>query len=785
MTLALCIGANSAVFSVLDAVLLRPLPYAEPDRLATGVAAIRFGGAEHEMSSINGALWAALRENATQVDTAAFGFSEGVNLAAARGAQYVRLQRVTAGFFRVLGVRPLAGREFTEMEDRGGGPKAAVLSYGLWERLYGGDRGVVGRSVLLAGESYTVVGIMPVMHLPIAAEIWTPLRPQLSGEGAGFNYGWLARLRPGVTWEQAGAQVASIAGPVLRRTEPEAGGSARFRLVSFQARMSRSLRAPLSVLMAGVGVVLLIGCANIAGLLLARAAGRRREIAMRLALGGSRRTVIRQLMTESLVLAALGGIAGIGLGYLGIRALEGILQKNFGIWQPLAFDPRVLGATAAVAGLTSLLFGLLPATEASRVAVRPALAENGGRASTPVSGGWPRRALVFVEVGLGVVLLFSAMLLVRSFVNLRRLDPGFDPDGALAARVSLKEPRYLAPAQANGLFTETLRRIRELPGVDSAAVALHLPYERWINMGMRASGSDGAASQPVAISYITPEFLRTLRIPLARGRNFQESDGMSALPVALVNRAFVRDRLNGRDPLGQPVWLGIEKQPREIVGLIGDFQQLPSFGEYGPIGRVPAVLIPASQMPDAFLKLVNSWVAPSWIVRASVPSAGVIQGMRRALESSDPLLPFSEFQSLKGVRSESMARQRTQAVLLGILAALAAILAFVGLYGLVASSVADRRRELGIRIALGAGPARAVRAVAGPVLVLVIAGIVAGAVAAPVAARLLRTLLYGATPGDVLTLAWVGAAMLVIAALATAPALRAARMNPADCLRNE
>ena len=785
-TLALCIGANTAIFSVVDAVLLRPLPYPHPERLAM-VTRYYWGKGESGLGmGTSGSIWEAVRDNATDLDSAVLNRgSSGVNFSAGGRVEYVRQQRVSAGFFRVLGITPLIGREFSRNEDRSGGPAVTLLSYALWQRVFRGDSSVVGQTVTLRGEPYTIVGVLPANFQSTApADLWTPLRPAPTGEGAGWNYTTVVRLRPGIHWARADAQIEAVGVPVLQKTGED---NVRLRLISLQRGLGENLRTPLFILWAAVAVVLCVGCANIAGLLLARAAGRTRELATRMALGSGRAALIRQLLAESILLGISGGAAGIALGWIGVKALKFSVQETLSVWQTVDLDWRVLSAAAGASVLAGILFGLYPALAASRLEIRAALGE-AGRSVAGARNPWPRRVLVAAEIALGVVLLVGAGLLIRTFAYLNGLHPGFDERHVITAQLSLQDARYATGASVNHLFDQSLARIRELPGVESAAVTLTLPYEFALNVGFhRLDGRHVDTEWQITnMFYITPEYFRVLRIPLLRGRVFSPADISTSAPVAVVSEAFVRRYLREDDPVGRHLDLGGAER-REIVGVVGDIQQKSGWGgDLGPVAAMPDIYIPSTQTGDQSLVMVHTWFSPSWIVRTTGSPEGIISGIERALASVDPQLPFAGFHSMRDVRYKAFAEERFQAGLLGGLAGLALLLAAVGIYGLIANSVAERTREMGIRLALGATMAQAMRAVALPGLALALAGIAAGSVLAAFASRLLRHLIWGVRPGDPVTFAVVAMVLLVVAAAASfIPALRIMRLNPAQTLRQD
>jgi predicted permease len=789
LTLALCIGANTAIFSVIDAALLRPLPYPEPERLAQVVAAFRSKHAEGVETGQDGYTWQMLSDNARRIQLAGMGFGfTGVNLAANGKAQYVEQSRVTAGYFRVIGVPPFIGREFTKEEDAPNGPQAVVLSHALWTRVFGSDPAIAGKTVLLRGEPHTVVGVMPAgFHPVVQADLWTPLRPTRNGEGSGTNYEFFARLEPGSTLPQASAEVEALGQRILETDKQfDKDAQVRFGLETMQESLGANVRRPLLILWTAVAMVLLIGCLNISGLMLVRATARTREMATRVALGGGQGAVIRQLLTESLVLAVAGGAAGAAVGYFGIQALSKYASDALGIWQDMRMDWRVVAATAVLSLAASILFGLFPAMKAARLDVRSGLTEGGARGIAGAASRWPRRVLVLADVTLGMVLLVGAGLLIRTFLNLRQLSPGFDGNNVVAASLSLQDARYTANENVNRLFKESIDRITAMPAVESAAVALTLPYERWLNMGFRRVRDTGTDknSTITGMNYITPDFFRVLRIPVLAGRAFDARDTADSAPVAIVNNAFARQYLKDTEPIGTYIRLNGAKGPQQIVGIVGDVQQKPGWDAQIPLATQPAAYVPATQM-TAF-KLIHTWFAPKWVVRTASPRQAVITGMQRAVEQTDPLLPFASFKTLDDFRDSSIATHRFQAALLGALSGLALLLAAIGIYGLIANSAAQRAREMGIRMALGASAGRVIGSVAMPGLALSAAGVVAGLALSAVAVRAMRSIVFGIAVFDMPTFAAVGLILLTVATAASLiPALRIARLNPASTLRDE
>jgi predicted permease len=787
LTLGLCIGANTAIFSVVDAALFRPLPYPQPERLALVTTRITTRGAEESQTGQDGQTWEAVSRNARLLDCAAFSDSaSGVNLAIGDTPDYAQQQRVSAGFFRVLGVLPARGREFTPEEDRAGGPAVTVLSHQLWRQLFHADPAAVGRTLRLKGEPYVVVGILPAaFESDVHADLWTPLRPSTAGEGGGSNYGIVARPRPGVSWAAAESALEQLSGEALGHLKVPPSVAAHLHLMPLQDALTLPLRKPLLLLWGAVGLVLVIGCLNIAGLLLARATSRSREMATRAALGGGRAAIVGQLLAESLVLAILGGAVGVAFGALGIQVLNRLAFGSFALPQPVRLDARVVAMTACLSLLATLIFGLFPALRASAVDLRSVLAERGGTGIGEQR--WPRRLLVVGEVALSVVLLVLAGLLIRTMLSLREIPAGFDATHVVAATLSLQDARYATDGSVNRLFTESLERIQRLPGVDSAAVSLSLPYERWLNMDFkRLDGAPGSGETEITdLTYVTPGYFAALRVPLRRGRVFTPADRQGSTQVIVINQAFARRNMRGEDPIGRHLSIS-GGRPREIVGVVGDIPRVSGWGNAGPLSTLPAAFIPASQATGDFFQLVHTWFSPSWIIRLRQPQEGIAAGITGAIHAVDPLLPVIKLRGMDEVVAGSLAGERFQTTLLATLAGLALVLSAVGIYGLMATTVAERGRELGIRMALGATVAQAIEAVALPGLALVLAGVAAGCLLAVLASRALRHLVWGVQPSDPLTFAAVAATLLLVAAVASLlPVLRVARLDPARALRSE
>jgi predicted permease len=784
-TLALCIGVNTAVFSVLDAVLLRGAPYPEPDRLAVVITAFRSGGAENIDTSQTGALFEEVRDHVASMDVAANAGTGGANFAANDRPEYIQQQRVSAGYFRVLGIAPQIGREFSREEDVPEGVAVAILSHAFWQRAFHGDAAVLGRAISLRGEEYTVVGIMPHDFRAAApVDVWTPLRPSRKGEGAGSNYEVIARLRPGVSWTQAGQQLRALsqalnADPAF----PREMKNFEERIIPLQTGATQDVRSELLLTWAAVLMVLLIGCVNIAGLLLARSGARGREMATRMALGGSRGAIVRQLLMESVLLALGGGIVGIGVGGFALDWLKQLGAEKNQLWHPIELDARVLAVMLGIALLTSLVFGLAPALHTSRLDIRSVLNEAG----RGIAGGrrrWARGALVAAEVALSLVLLIGAGLMVRTLVWLNGLNPGFDTHNVVAAEVSLQDARYQTAEAVNRLYAQTLERVRRIPGVQSAAVALTLPYERPLNDGFRTVDGADHDPHPGEFVYATPTYFETMRIPLLAGRAFGDSDTPRGTRVVVVSESFSRKYFRG-DALGRHLKLG--KEIAEIAGICGDVQQHSGLsGDQGPLSVEPTVYLPASQLTDGYVKLVHTWFSPKWVVRTSGPTASLTGQIGGAIADFDPLLPVARFRTVDELRGRYTGTQRYLAALFSILAGLALLLAAIGLYGLISQSITQRRHEIGIRLALGATARQTIAGAIRPGILLSLAGIGAGLALSLIAVRFLRAMLWGVRQTDPVTFAATAAILLAVAVLASlAPALRILRMDPAETLRSE
>jgi putative ABC transport system permease protein len=779
LALALGIGATTAIFSVVDAVLLRPLPYDEPDRLA-----VIFNRGFSAVSPANFLDW---RRQASRLSAMGAAEAWGTNLGGGDRAERLEGVHVTAGLLPMLGVRPLLGRLFVPEEDNPGRSHVVVLNHRLWQRRFGGDPGIIGRSLLLDGEPHTVVGVMPRgFEFPpfwaTGAEVWAPM--PLSDRATNRHAESLrafARLAPGATLEEARAELATIA---ARMEQAEPGTNKDVVLRALDEVVVGNVRMALLVLLGAVAFLLLIACANVAHMLLARAAARHREIALRAALGASRGRVIRHLLTETLVLAGAGGAAGLALAGAAIRGLIAMSPGNLPRLESATLDWRVLAVTGAVSLATGILFGLLPALQASRTDLNASLRE-GDRASTAGRGRHRlRRLLMASELALALVLLVGAGLMIRTFVALRRFDPGFDPRHVVSAVVSLTGSQAAEPGRRLPFYRAALDRIRALPGVESAATINHLPLagDVWRTPFHVEGAPVEAAGEGPRATYrvVSPGYFPAMGLRLVRGRDFGAEDAMEAPGVVIVNESLAQKSWPGIDPVGRrltldpddPVWLTVVGVTRDAVR--GEWAARPD----------PEVYLPLLQSRTYLERRGGPFAFMTIVVRTSADPAAVAPSVRSAVWEVDGNVAVSDLQTMDDVVAHSTASPRFYLLLLGSFAAAALALAAVGIYGVMSYSVARRRGEIGIRMALGAKPGDVLRLVMGEAISVAAAGALVGLVAALALSRLMSGLLYGVAATDPITFAGVCAVLTVVALAATyIPARRAVRVDPLAALR--
>jgi macrolide transport system ATP-binding/permease protein len=788
-TLALAIGANTAIFSLVNALLLKELPYAHPDRI--GAIYARFAGSESTdgRKNIDGEQWELLRDNVPSVITGISSMhTSGVNLQYGSRVQYLHSGRVSAHYFEVLALHPLFGRNFSEDEDRPHGTKAVILSYGLWRLTFDRDPNILGQAVLLKGEPYTVIGVLPDHAItPLNADLYIAIQAGREGEGRGTNFTAVLRLRDGATWEQANAEINRVFSQSQQvQSWIRKGAQVTYYSVPLQKAQTEMLGPQSLGLMIATGFILLIACANLAGLTLVRLLRRTGEIATRLALGASPWQIQKQLWSECVPLALAGGAVGIGIGFAALRGLLLLLPQHY---LPVAvhLDVRVLGFTLALTLCTSILFGMLPALSTRKVDLCSSI---GSRTVIGTGSARMRQFLIIGEVALTVVLLAAAGLLVRTLIHLETLPPGFSPKGVITAKASLDDVRYQDPAAFRKLLNESLASMRTIPGVENAAVGLAVPYERPVISGVTiAQGGNAAREISTYANYVTPGYFDTLQIPLIQGRTFTDGDGADAQPVVIINQAFARRFFQGLDPVGRYI-LRDNNKNLLIVGIVTDTVGSTAGGlrqGAAPLAAEETIYTPAAQIDDGrLLSTVHTWFQPSWIVRSMRPVEGLTGQMQRALGAAAPNLPFSGFYSMNDLMAATLATQRIEVALLAVLAGLALVLSAVGIFALVANSVVQKRKEIGIRIALGSTIQRAMVHIGKPGLRAAAAGLFLGLAMAAATLRAMRSVLFGVDVYDAPTIILVVVTLSVVTILAiTLPALRVATIDPAKSLRDE
>jgi putative ABC transport system permease protein len=786
LTLALGIGANTAIFSVINAILLRPLPYPQADRL---VFMTEWSQQVPEMS-FSVANLKDLRDQNTVFESVVGYNGQSFVLSAGAGAkgaasepERVDGRQVTSGMFATLGKQPILGRAFGPDEEKPGAPGVALLGEGFWERRFGRDPGVVGRSLVLNGESFTVIGVMPkTMHTSWrSVKIFTPLlrlEDRLGGEKNRANHPGiyvLGRMKPGITVERARAEVKAIAARLAERY-PSSNARQSMTLEPLQEMLVGDLRPALMLLLGAVAFVLLIACANVANLLLARAADRQREIAVRLALGARRGRVLRQLLTESVLLSLLGGLAGMLVGYLGLKALLASLPANVPRVEEVRVDGVVLAVTAALAVLTGLVFGVVPAWRALSVRLQEPLKE-AGRGSVGPGQHRVRNALVVAEVSMALVLLVGAGLMLRSFYRVLHADAGFRSEGLVVASVSLPRTGYSEAAKQVALFERVLAELKVQPGVKEAAATLPLLGGWQSGFSVEGRPEPPPGQRPSAdIARVSPGYFSVMGIRVVEGRAFDDRDRADAPPVCIVDESFARTHWPGESPLGKRVKFGGH----------GDADHNPWMEVVGEVGHVKNYGVDEPSRVELYLPFLQSANGGFTLVVRTDGAGLAVAGMRAALRSADPDVPLDAIQPLDELVAEHSAGRRLAAQLIGVFATLALLLAAVGIYGVMSYAVAQRTQEIGIRMALGAGQDRILQMVLRNGAVLALAGVTIGLAAAFFLARLISSLLFQTSAADPPTFGLVPLLLLGVALLASyLPARRAARVDPMVALRDE
>ena len=792
--LAIGIGANTAIFSIINTVLLRPMPYQDPDRLVIFTLTSP-GGSGPGASVTKFNVW---REQTSVFQDVSAVAQGTMNLVGVDNPEQVQAARVTASMFRLFGLGIAHGRSFTEEEDRPHGGRVAILSDEFWTRRFGGDPGIVGKTITLSGEPYEVVGITAPenkMEADPAIDLYLPFQIDPNSTDQAHYFTAFARLKPGVTLGMARAQL-QLAADEFRRKFPGSGALGPkdgFSVQPMRDLVVSGVRDLLLVLAAAVGLVLLIACANVANLLLVRATGRRREIAIRAAIGAGRGRIIRQLLTESVVLALAGGAIGLGLGMIGIRALLPVYPGSIPRLGPggryVSLDLHVLGFTLLAALLTGVLFGLIPAFQASRTDLTSVLKEAGGRGGTGFRQNKARSLLVVTEMALALILLIGAALLIRTYVALRAVNPGFDSRNILTMQMSLSGARFQKTAGVAELIREGIPRIQALPGVMAVSTTCCLPLEGGYGLPFIIAGRplEGASHGGGLWRPVSGGYFDVFKIPVLRGRSFTERDDSGAPPVVMISQTMANrfwpkgDPLNDRLIIGKGVGPEFEEPARQIIGIVGDSRDTG-------LNRNPALTmyIPEAQVPDGVTAL-NSKLGPLiWVVRTRVPPYSVNQPIQAALREASGGLPVARIRTMDEVVARSTARQDFNMLLLTIFASAALLLAAIGIYGLMAYSVAQRTQEIGIRMALGAETADVRRMVVFQGMALALAGVVVGLAAALGLSRLIASFLFGVKAWDPVVFAIVPILLSCVALMAVwIPARRATRIDPLDALRYE
>jgi len=791
--LALGIGADTAIFSVVNAVLLKPLTYPEPDRIVQFLLTYRGNQGNPGASATEFHEWQE-QANVFQ-DVAAYDYSsKGLNLTGGVPEQIKGLH-VTEAYFRLFGARMLLGRTFTPLEDLPHGGNVVVLSYGFWMRKFGGNPRAVGKTISLSNEPYTVLGVTArEFDTDPVTDVWLPFQFPPNSDDQAHYFVAAGRLKPGVTLDQAKAQL-KLAYAEFKRKYPEADPDGGFSAEPLKDAIVGDARKSLLVLIGAVSFVLLIACANVANLLMVRAAGRKREFAIRAAMGAQRIRMIRQLLTESVLLGLMGGAVGLGLGFAGVRWLlsirPGDIPRIGENGAGVTVDWRVALFTIGISVLTGILFGLIPAFGASRPDLARTMNESGSRSGFGLKQSKARSALIVTEVGLALVLLVGAALLIRTFIALRMVDPGYDTHNVLTMEMALPGDRYEKTAGVAQLVRDSRERIAAIPGVESVAVTNSLPLVGGFGLPFYVVGrptTNGPNTGGAEWKATSPGYFSAFKIPILRGRDFTENDDAAAPGVVIITQAMERQFWKkGEDPLGQQIVIGKGVGPeftepaRTIIGIVGDVRDGGLNSDPGPL-----MIVPLAQMTDG-LTALNSRVAPlTWVMRTRGEPLQLARAVSEQLRKASGGFPVAHIRSMDEVEARSMAREDFNMLLLTIFGIAALVLAAIGIYGLMAYSVTQRVQEIGIRMALGADRQRIRRMVVWQGMRLALAGVALGVSAAFGLTRLIASSLYGVKSWDPTAFVIVPIVLTLVALMATwMPAVRASRLDPMKALRVE